>query len=307
LEGENALLTKNGAPALAGILLAFLAIHAQGMTAMPDNFAELFKVLPKSIDGWTKSETPAVYTPETLSDYIDGGAELYLSYNFKGALSVMYTDKDDNEIILDIFDMGSSFDAFGVFAHSRETIGSAFGQGSEYAAGLLTFWKDRYYVSIQAYPETPAKKDVVFELGRAVAGAIPAEGALPPILALLPQENLIPESVHFFHHYVWLNSFYFVSNENVLDIAADTPAALGKYREGGSTYFLLVVRYPDAARAEAAEALFKKKMLGAAQEGLGKLEDGRWAGMKRLGDLAAVVFGAPDAGAVKVLLEKIKA
>ena len=67
-----------------------------------------------------------------------------------------------------------------------------------------------------------------------------------------------------------------------------------------------MVRYPNAARAEAAEALFKKKMLGSVQEGPGKLGDGRWAGMKRLGDLAAVVFGAPDAAAVKILLEKFK-
>ncbi len=296
----------NGAPALAGILIALLAVGALWIAAMPDNFAELFKVLPESVAGWTKRDAPAIYTPITLSDYIDGGAELYLSYNFKGALSVRYTDKDENEIVLDIFDMGCSFDAFGVFAHSRESIDIAFGQGSEYAAGLLTFWKDHYYIAILAYPETPAKKDVVFELGRTIAGAIPAQGALPPVLALLPQENLIPESVHFFHHYVWLNSFYFVSNENVLDIAADTPAALGKYREGGSTFFLLVVRYPDAARAEAAEAGFKKTMLRGAEEGLGKLGDGRWAGIKRLGDLAAAVFGAPDAASARVLLEKIK-
>jgi hypothetical protein len=276
------------------------------MAAMPDNITEFFRILPKSIADWVKVETPAVYTPKTLSTYIDGGAELFLSYNFKAALSVKYMDKDENEIVMDIFDMGSSYDAFGVFAHSRETIDGTFGQGSEYAAGLLTFWKDRYYVSILAYPETAVKKAAVMKLGRIVEGAIPAEGAVPPVLALLPQENLIPESVQFFHHHVWLNGFYFVSNENVLDIAADTPAALGKYKKEGSMLFLLVVRYPDASRAEAAEASFKKKMLAGAPEGIGKLGDGRWAGIRRLGALAAAVFGASDAAAVKALLEKIK-
>jgi len=298
--------SKNRFPAPAGILLFFIAIHAQGMTAMPENISDFFKVLPKSLAGWTKPETPALYTPETLSNYIDGGAELYLSYNFKGALSVKYTDQAENEIVLDIFDMGSSFDAFGVFAHSRESIDSAFGQGSEYAAGLLTFWKDRYYVAILAYPETPAKKDVVFELGRTVAGAIPVEGALPPVLALLPPENLIPESVHFFHHYVWLNSFYFVSNDNVLNIAGDTPAALGRYRQAGAAFYLLLVRYPDSARAEAAAALFREKILNAAPDGLGKLSDGRWTGLRRRGDLVAAVFGAPDPASVKAMLDKIK-
>ena len=83
------------------------------------------------------------------------------------------------------------------------------GQGSEYAAGLLTFWKDRYYVSILAYPETPATRDIVFQLGRAIAGAIPNEGPLPPILDRLPAEGLMPETVRYFHHYIWLNSFLF--------------------------------------------------------------------------------------------------
>jgi len=273
---------------------------------MPDNMNDLFQALPESVAGWTKPGEPAFYTPETLSNYIDGGAELFLSFNFKGALSAKYTDEAENEITVDVFDMGSSFDAFGVFAHSRESIDNAFGQGSEYAAGLLTFWKDRYYVSILAYPETPAKKDVVFELGRTVAGAIPVEGALPPVLALLPPENLIPESVHFFHHYVWLNSFYFVSNDNVLNIAGDTPAALGRYRQAGAAFYLLLVRYPDSARAETAAALFREKILNAAPDGLGKLSDGRWTGLRRRGDLVAAVFGAPDPASVKAMLDKIK-
>jgi len=298
--------SKNRFPAPAGVLVFLVAIHLQGMTVMPDNMNDLFQALPESVAGWTKPGEPAFYTPETLSNYINGGAELFLSYNFKGALSVKYTDEAENEITVDVFDMGSAADAFGVFAHSRESIDNAFGQGSEYAAGLLTFWKDRYYVSILAYPETDAKREVVHGLGRTIAGAIPAEGALPPITGLLPADHLIPESVRYFHHYVWLNSFYFISNENVLNIAADTPSALGRYKEGGAAVFLLLVRYPDGARAEAAAALFRESILGGAPDGLGRLGDGRWAGLRRRGGLVAVVLGAPDAAAVKSMLDKIK-
>lgn len=297
---------KKRIPTLAGISLILLAVHAQGMTDMPENINALFAALPETLSGWAKPAAPDFYTPETLSHYINGGAELFLSYNFKGALSARFTDKDANEITVDVFDMGSGEDAFGVFAHSRETVDDAFGQGSEYAAGLLTFWKDRYYVSIQAYPETDAKREVVQQLGRTIAAAIPAEGRLPAIIALLPPENLVPEAVRYFHHAIWLNSFYFVSNDNVLNIAADTPAALGKYREGGSTAYLLLVRYPDVARAEAAEALFRTKMLGGAPDGLGPLGDGRWAGLVRRGELVAVALGAPDSATAKAMLGKIK-
>ncbi len=276
------------------------------MTAMSETVSEFNKILPETIDGWKKAGPPALYARENLSDYIDGGAELYLSYNFVNSLSLKYTDSADNEITVDIFDMATSSDAFGVFAHTRERIETVFGQGSEYTSGLLTFWKDRYYVSIMAYPETEATKDVVFKLGRAITGAIKTEGPLPPILALLPAENLLAETVHYFHHYIWLNSFYFVSNENVLDIGNDTPAALAKYRQAGSTVFLLLVRYPNAARAEAAAGQFRQKILGCAADGMRPLKEGRWAGFQCRGDLVSVVFNAPDAASVRDVLAKIK-
>jgi hypothetical protein len=282
------------------------AIVFMGGIAMSESVSEFNQVLPETIDGWKKSEPPDQYTAENLSTYIDGGAELYISYNFKNALSVKYKDSADNEITVDIFDMGTSYDAFGVFAHSRETIATDVGQGSEYASGLLTFWKDRYYVSILAYPETAKKREVVFKLGQAIAGGIKSEGPLPPVLALLPTENLMPETVRYFHHYIWLNSFYFVSNENVLNIGSDTPTALAKYRQAGSTFFLLLVRYPDAARAEAAAVQFRQKVLGGAADGMGQLKGGRWTGVQSRGDLISVVFSAPDAATVRDVLAKIK-
>jgi len=276
------------------------------MTAMPQSITEFVKALPVKVDRWNKVEPPGTWSPGTLSNYIDGGAELYLSYNFKGSLAVKYGDASGNEIAVDIFDMGSSYDAFGVFAHSRETNAKDFGQGSEYAAGLLTFWKGRFYVSVLAYPETPASKSAVTALGRAIAGAIEEEGPLPPILGLLPRENLQPETVRYFHHYIWLNSFTFVSNENVLEIGADTPAALAKYRTPGSSLFLLLVRYPDAARAEAAARQFDVKVLGGAKEGMRRMEGGRWSGLERRGDLVGIVLHAPDAAAIRNILAGIK-
>ena len=273
---------------------------------MPENINEFTRILPDAIAGWKKVDPPNFYTPENLSNYIDGGAELYISYNFKNALSMKYVDAADNEIEVDILDMGSAPDAFGVFAHSRETIDDRFGQGCEYAAGLLTFWKDRYYVSILAYPETAEKREVVFKLGRAIADGIKSEGALPPIIALLPAENLLPETVRYFHHYIWLNSFYFVSHENVLNIGNDTPAALGKYRQDGATFFLLLVHYPDAAKAEAAGRQFRQKLLDGAEDGMRPTKEGRWTGLQCRGDLVSVVFNAPDAPTVRAFLSKIK-
>jgi hypothetical protein len=285
------------------IVLAALALTR--MAAMAETLSRFDDILPPTIDVWTKAATPGVYTPETLSNYIDGGAELYISYNFRSSLAVKYTDAKEREIAVDIFDMGSSFDAFGVFAHSREAVDNAFGQGSEYASGLLTFWKDRYYVSVLAYPETPTTKDVVFRLGRSIAAAIPNEGPLPAILDRLPAEGLMPETVRYFHHYIWVNTFYFVSNDNVLNIEKDTPVVLAKYRREGATYFLLFVQYPDAGRAETAAARFGRDVLGGAADRMRALGDGRWAGLGIQGALVSVVLGAPDAATVRDALARV--
>jgi len=294
-------------PSVAEFGFFIFLIGSMRMPAMPENINAFDQLLPDTIAGWKKANPPDLYTPGNLSTYIDGGAELYISYNFKNALSIKYIDSADNEIAVDIFDMGSAPDAFGVFAHSRETIDDRFGQGSEYAAGLLIFWKDRYYVSILAYPETAEKRDIVFKLGRTIAGGIKSEGALPSIIALLPSENLLPETVRYFHHYIWLNSFYFVSNENVLNLGNDTPAALGKYRQDGAVFFLLLVRYPDAARAEAAGRQFRQKLLDGAEDGMRPTEEGRWTGLQSRGDMVSVVFNAPDASTIRAIFAKIKA
>ncbi|MEI6614230.1 MAG: DUF6599 family protein [Chrysiogenales bacterium] len=291
---------------VAGFIFLIPFISLTRINAMTENINELYQKLPDAIGGWKKTAPADRYTPGNLSTYIDGGAELYLSYNFKNALALKYKDAAGSEIEVDIFDMGSAPDAFGVFAHSRETIDNRFGQGCEYAAGLLTFWKDRYYVSILAYPETTEKKDVVFKLGQTIAGAIPSEGLLPPIIALLPVENLLLETVHYFHHYIWLNSFCFVSNENVLNIDNDTPAALGKYRQAGAIFFLLLVRYPDAARAEAASGEFRKKILAGAVDGMYLTKDGRWTGLQCREDLVSIVLNAPDAPTIQAVFSKIK-
>ena len=67
---------------------------------------------------------------------MNGGAEVYLSYDFKRVRVRRYAGPDDGEIVLDVYDMGSSAEAFGVFSTSIEDPEVGLGQGSEYGAGL---------------------------------------------------------------------------------------------------------------------------------------------------------------------------
>ncbi len=284
-----------------------------GMTIMAKtttiNLTELAEQLPGEISGWNKSAKGTFYSPENLYEYINGGAELYISYNFRQMLAQKYEKGELPEITMDIFDMGNSFNAFGVFSHSREALDQTIAPDveSEYASGLLTFWKGRFYVSIMAYPETEEKKKMVLTLGRHIAGLIQEASQIPPIISKLPTEHLIKESIRYFQHYIWLNSHYFISDRDILHIDKDTQAVLAKYKDKPDTasYYILLVVYPDTSKAKAAYGNFLKHYLPDAQDGMKQLEDGKWTGCKQAGNLVAAVLNAPGADKVKTLFKQI--
>ena len=75
--------------------------------------------------------------------------------------------------------MGTPENAFGIFSFEREGGDVGLGQGSEYEAGFMRFWKGRFFVSILAEHETPGAKEVMFGLGKAIDRAITETGPEP--------------------------------------------------------------------------------------------------------------------------------
>ncbi len=272
------------------LILLFLFL-AEG-SAMAESSIDFFAMLPPEIDGWKKTGPAEVFDQKTLFKYIDGGAELYISYRFEKLTAFRYVREKDEEIKVDLFDMGNSYNAYGVFSHGREGLSTEVGQGSEYSSGLLNFWKDRYYVSLLGYPESSDKRQVIFKLGAAISRLIPRNGLEPAIISYLPSECLIAESIRYFHHYIWLNTYYFISNENILLIDPETEAVLTKYSGAGGKYFLILIKYPDLQKARAAEASFLKYYMPAASSGIERFENGRFAGIKRSNTCLVVVLDA---------------
>jgi hypothetical protein len=214
----------------------------------------LTRLLPASIDGWNILEDH-LYNRENLYEYINGGAELYLSFGFQTVLSRTYFRTDQPKIIVDLFDMRESANAFGVFCHTREVVNTTFGQGSQYFPGLLTFWKDHYYVSILASPETPESKQAVEDLAREIEKSIKQSGSLPELLKYLPPKNLKEESIRYFTHSAWLNSYFFIADENIFQIGQGAPAVLARYSDQG---ILLLVQYQEPTQAQEAYQAFEK-------------------------------------------------
>ncbi len=292
----------------------------------------LHQLLPNQLKGWKPFAGDTEYSPVNLHEYINGGAELFISYGFTSMISRKYAPVGslvnntkpglDDLINVDIFDMGSSYHAFGVFSQGCETYEKKIGQGSQYSSGLLTFWKDRYYVSILAYPETGEKKKAVLALGRLISSAIPVEGPLPPLLSFLPRHGLREDTFRYFQHYIWLNSFYFISNDNILSIDKNTDVVLAKYRDGQDDYFILLVLYAGKEKAASAYENFVDHYFLSSAPGqarviprsttmlehynIKKIADGKWSATFLDEDIIAAVFNADRQESIKKILGKIR-
>jgi hypothetical protein len=259
------------------------------------------------MDGWEITEKDQTYNRDNLHDYINGGAELYLSFGFVEVLSRKYSRSDQPDIIVDVFDMKTSQNAFGVFSHSREVVDQTFGQGSQYTAGLMLFCKNNYYVSVLASPETPESKQAVHNLAGHVEAAIAADGPLPDILSLLPRPSLVEESIRYFHHYIWLNSHYFVADENILHIDETCEAVLAKYGSRDQRRILLLVKYPDEDKVTLGYNDFARYYLPELSKASAvQIEDGTWTGCQRTGNLLVIVFNARAKDEVLNLIESVK-
>jgi hypothetical protein len=188
-----------------------------------------------------------------------------------------------------------------------ETVDKKFGQGSQISKGLILFWKDRYYVSIVAHPETDESKKALLTLASLIDTSIASEGPLPNILNLLPEHSLVQESIRYFHHPAWLNAHCFIADRNILHINDTTDALLAKYGEKNRRSLVLIVSYPDDRSAKQAYHDFIKSYLpNLSGKGPVQIEDGRWVACRLSGDLLMAVFNAARAVDATYLLDAVE-
>jgi hypothetical protein len=165
-----------------------------------DTSSELAQLLPSaaSLEGWSAAEGPIVYVPDTLYEYLDGGAERYLGYGFRQLAHLRYQHGDDllASVTLDVYDMGGELGAFGMYRSIRPLDAEVRQWCVEgFRAGAVTSaWHGTTYVHCAADDDRPELIDMAERLVAAVCEKIPGDAALPAILGLLPQNDLVPWS-----------------------------------------------------------------------------------------------------------------
>jgi len=263
--------------------------------------------LPEKVMAWSRAGDDKIYTPQTIFDYINGGAEVYKAYNMRHCLSRRYTTAQGPAIVLDVFDMGSSKDAYGVFTHDPAGEVVKLGQDGRLRPGWANFWKDRFFVSIYAEEETAAAQKAVQTLGKKVDALITDRGARPEIIDRLPPQGLQTTSIRYFHHPVILNYHYYLSDENLLKLSSDTEALLADYQRDTGQALILLISYPDTNAAISASANFNRHYLADADKnGMVLLENQKWSASKIVGRLLVIILEADHRRLAASLLQAIK-
>ena len=287
-------------------MMIWILMLPQGITGEAKGNMKQEISLPLESGGWKWDRKDLNYNRRTIFDYIDGAGELYLSYNFQGVRVRRFEKPGQPSIIAELFDMGSSEEAYGVFSFERQDEDAGIGQGAEFGGGLLRFWKGKFFVSVYAEGDGPEVEPAILSLGREVANSIKMTGPLPKLISVLPdgQAGLVEKSIRYLHSHVLLNQRFFVANQNILHLSPKTDAVLAPYLREGKKIHLLLIRYFTPKEAEAALQSFKKAyMPEAGEKETLQTEDKRWTGARRQKEFILIVFGAPREASARELIQ----
>ena len=202
--------------------------------------------LPMQAAAWTRPAAPRRVDARTIFDYMDGAGELYVGYRFDHLDVYEYSSPDQGSILVELYWMRSPDEAFGLLSNDwgGEPVDLGIAPAASpvpqvpaaralFGGGLLRLWSDTLYARVLAARDTPASREQVIALGRAIAAG---RGAPPPpsLVRALPMaaasgHQLRADRVCFFRSYLVLNAIDFLATENILDLGPQVDAVTAQY------------------------------------------------------------------------------
>jgi hypothetical protein len=162
--------------------------------ASADVQKQLSSFLRQPLPGRATAQAPSTfYKPDSLYQYIDGGADIYLLYDFQILLHQDFKS-GDAELTADIYDMGNPQDAFGMYAAERSPAYKfvAIGVEGYRSKGILNFLQGHYYIKLAG---SGAQADALLDqFARILSQRIGGTSAMPALLEQLPREHRVAHS-----------------------------------------------------------------------------------------------------------------
>lgn len=179
----SAMAQSEGPPRKASSAAIDAAVKQRLLGTLPDP-------LPREGKG---DAAPSFYPSANLYEYMDGGADIYQLYDVETLLHWdLHTSAGD--LTLDVFDMGTPENAFGMFSAESSPAYDYFplGVAAYRNEGIINFAQDRYYVKLAAFGESSAA--VLNEYATAISSRIGGSRELPALLRKLPEAGRKPHT-----------------------------------------------------------------------------------------------------------------
>ncbi|MFH1372953.1 MAG: DUF6599 family protein [bacterium] len=275
-----------------------------GDTDRKESLPEMRDYVPQEVLGRHLNDTVSTYDRETIFDYINGAGEVYLAYDFRKLAVFRLQQTGQPDIIVEMFDMGSTDDAYGIFSHAREEQEVGIGHGYEHRRGLLCFWRARFFVCLLCEGDSDPAEQAIEILAKQIDGRLPQAGGEPELVGCLPEKGLVPHSARFFHLAASLNYHYYLSDRNILNLNRQTQAVLARYDPG--TTWLLCIQYPSADEARQSHDSFIESYVPEARStGAAEIADGKWLAVGQVREYVIVALDAPSEIAARQLTSAV--
>ncbi len=201
--------------------------------------------------GWTRTDL-RTYDQQNLFDLVDGQADSFFVYGLESVAVGRYENAAGAIVDASVWQLPAAADAFGLFTASRSGETVPIGNDGDQDPGRrLAFWQGRYVVQIWSRQGLPEMELQAF--GRGLAAALPTGGERPALLARLPEGLRQQRALVYFHQQLSIDSELWLGTENILGLSAATEGVLVRLPGEGEVRRLLLVQYPEASGATAAE------------------------------------------------------
>jgi hypothetical protein len=329
------MMSLSSKPLFFFVIIMMIVLLLKGACA---EMTENTVTLPKTIGAWTRPDSVRIIDSDNIFDYMNGGGELYLAYRFNHLEVYEYKSKKREDILVEVYIMNTSNDAFGLLSldwggesvtfnnssvrHTESGIASK--SRALYGQGLLRMGTGSLYARVLTYRETHESRKAILALGQAIAvnRNPPPE---PDLLKILPQRigsdwKLRNDRIGYFRSHLVLNSLYYLSYQNILDLDHSTEAVTAPYENVTNKKTikhiqLLFVKYATLDNARQALNHFHSSYLPEHKYGLEtksktkhtnlfNIEDG-WLGYKLDGMHLTIIFECPDRESARMIMKSI--
>ena len=175
-------------------LVLFLSASASFSTHAADDMGS-FMPTGYCGAGWKIEGKALFYDRDTLSDRINGEAELYTPYGFDRMVAVRYSSENSPAagIDVEIYRMGSLLDAFGMYSNYRQKDGQRINIGAEsnLSGAQLFLYQGRYFIHVQVTGADSSHSDAVTACAKLVAASLPGESSRPAELSAFDRPEIV--------------------------------------------------------------------------------------------------------------------